>query len=160
MNAIATIGRPSTFNDAIAERLVSHVAEGVSLKDACIAEGIGRTAVADWLLKHETFAKAYAQARSVLLDTYSDDVIGIGDALGQDASAAQVQLAKLKTDNRRWLLSKLRADVYGDKLDVTSKGEALAAPSHQVDARVQSIVMQAAMRMQGQLTDDAASLLE
>ncbi len=160
MNAIATIGRPSAYNETIAAQLVSHVAEGKSLKVACQIEGIGRTAVSEWLLKYETFAKAYAQARQVLLDTYSDDVIEIGDALGQDASAAQVQLAKLKTDNRRWLLSKLRADVYGDKLDVTSKGEALAAPSHQVDARVQSIVMQAAMRMQSGLDDEAQGLLE
>ena len=55
-------------------------------------------------------------------------------------------------DTRKWLLSKLKADVYGDRLDLTSKGAPLAAPSHQVDARVQSIVMQAAMRMEASLS--------
>ncbi len=160
MNAVATIGRPTLFNDALADRIVAHIAEGTSLKAACIVEGISHVAVNDWLLKHESFAKKYAHARSLQLDVYSDDVIAIGDALPSDASAAQVQLAKLKTDNRRWILSKLRAHTYGDKLDVTSKGEALAAPSHMVDARVQSIVMQAAMRMKAGLDDEALGLLE
>ena len=109
------------------------------------------------------FATNYAHAKSAKLDLMADEIITIGDDLNAP-SAADVQHAKLKTDNRKWLLSKLRAEVYGDKLDVTSKGEALAAPSHQVDARVQSIVMQAAMRMQAGaaagLDDDAKSLLE
>lgn len=159
MNAIATIGRPTAYNQDIAATIVSHIAEGASLKAACIAVGASRTAVNDWLLKHEMFAKSYARARSLQLDIYSDDVIEIGDALTAPTSA-EVQLAKLRTDNRRWLLSKLRAEVYGDKLDVTSKGEALAAPSHMVDARVQSIIMQAEMRRRAELEPDVAGLLE
>lgn len=159
MNAIAQLGRPSLFSQELADRIVAHIAEGTSLKAACIAEGISHVAVNSWLLKHETFAKSYAHARSLQLDVYSDEVIEISDAtIG--ASAAEVQSAKLRTDNRKWILSKLRADVYGDKLDVTSKGEALAAPSHMVDARVQSIVMQAAARMKAGLDPDTLGLLE
>lgn len=161
MNAIATIGRPSTYRQELAERLVARVAEGAALKESCEAEGVSCATVAQWLTKHTTFAESYAQARAIQLDGFADDIITIGDRLNAP-TAADVQHAKLKTDNRKWLLSKLRAEVYGDKLDVTSKGEALAAPSHQVDARVQSIVMQAAMRMQGAaaLDDEAKSLLE
>ena len=149
------------FNDGIAARIVAHIAEGSSLKAACIAEGITRSTVNEWLLKHTLFGESYANARAMQLDNYADEVIEISDAT-VGASAADVQAAKLRTDNRKWLLSKLRAEVYGDKLDVTSKGEALAAPSHQVDARVQSIVMQAAMRMKAgeTLSDEAAGLLE
>jgi len=159
MNAIATIGRPTLFNDALADRIVAHIAEGTSLKAACIAEGISHVAVNDWLLKYDTFAKAYAQAKQVRLDLMADEIVPLSDS-AQGMDAAGVQAVKLRTDNRKWMLSKLMSHTYGDKLDVTSKGEALAAPSHMVDARVQSIVMQAAMRMKASLDDEALGLLE
>ncbi|MDQ3023905.1 MAG: hypothetical protein M3R04_05925 [bacterium] len=53
---------------------------------------------------------------------------------------------RIRIDTRKWLLSKLIPRTYGDKLDVTSDGQALAVPSHQVDARIQSIIMQAQLR--------------
>lgn len=63
---------------------------------------------------------------------------------------------RVRIDTMRWLLSKLIPKTYGDKLDVTSGGEALAAPSHLIDQRVQSIIMQARMRRlaNGQLAID------
>ncbi len=67
------------------------------------------------------------------------------------------------SSTRRWYLSKLRHKTFGDKLDVTSGGEALAAPSHQIDARVQSIIMQAQARKRAVvdgLDDEAQGLLE
>lgn len=89
----------------------------------------------------------------------ADAVVPLADsALG--LPSADVQAIKNMCDARKWAASKFNPSAYGDKLDVTSKGEALAAPSHMVDARVQSIVMQAAMRMAAELTDEAQSLLE
>ena len=71
----------------------------------------------------------------------------------------------MRVDTRKWVLSKELHKIYGDKLDVTSGGEALAPPTHQIDARIQSIVMQAQQRAllaggQGSLDGDALKLLE
>lgn len=86
---------------------------------------------------------------------FADSVVPIADD-----DTLKPEDRKVRIDARKWAASKFNPSAYGDKLDVTSKGEALAAPSHMVDARVQSIVMQAAMRMAGALTDEAQGLLE
>ncbi len=162
MNAMVEfppIQRARAFDPVIAANIVEAIAEGVGLNAVCQEQGISRSSVTRWLQNVDTFATSYAQARQQQLDCFTDEVIEISDdAVGKDA--AGVQAAKLRADNRKWLLSKLRAEVFGDKLDVTSKGEALAAPSHMVDARVQSIVMQAARRMQEGLDPSVAGLLE
>ena len=44
-------------------------------------------------------------------------------------------------------MSKLLPRKYGDRIDITSDGECLAAPRHQIDACVQSIVIQTAERI-------------
>ena len=160
---MATIGRPSLYTDAIGQRICDAIASGESVTAAAEAQGFPAITVWQWLRKHETFKQFYAQARSDKLDLHADQIIELSD-IAQGMDAAGVQAAKLRTDNRKWILSKLRADVYGDKLDVTSAGKALATPVHQVDARVQSIIMMAAERMRlatgDELSDAAKSLLD
>lgn len=88
----------------------------------------------------------------------ADDIIDISRDESLDPGDKRIQVDTLK-----WILSKLIPKTYGDKLDVTSDGAALAAPAHQIDARVQSIIMQAQQRKlkgQGTLTDEAMALLE
>ena len=70
---------------------------------------------------------------------------------------------RLIVDTKKWLLTKLMPKTYGDKFDVTSGGEALAAPAHTIDARIQSIIMQAHARRQARLEgldDNALKLLD
>lgn len=149
----------SRYSQEVAARVCELIANGATLNKAGSAVGVKRQTIIKWVSKYDDFANLYAQARKAQLEAFADEVIDLSDEAA-GASASEVQAAKLRTDNRKWLLSKLAADVYGDKLDVTSKGEALAAPSHMVDARVQSIVMQAALRMAADLGDEAQSLLE
>ncbi len=159
MNAIAQIGRPTAYSDEVAARLCEVIANGGSLEDACEAEGLSYATVRGWLARHDTFATNYAHAKQLKLDLMADRLAPLAsEARGQTAS--EVQAIKLEVDTQKWLLSKLAPHTYGDKLDVTSKGEALAAPSHMVDARVQSIVMQAAARMKAALSPEALDLLE
>ena len=82
----------------------------------------------------------------------AEDIIDISNDETLDPNDKRIRI-----DTRKWLLSKLLPKTYGDKLDVTSGGEALAVPSHQVDARIQSIVMQAQQR--ALLEDEAQRLL-
>lgn len=159
MNALVKIERARPYDPAIAEQICGRIALGEGLADICDSIGVERSSVWRWLKSVNSFADDYARARQLQLDTFADEIVPLSDT-AQGMDSAGVQAVKLRTDNRKWLLSKLRADVYGDKLDVTSKGEALAAPSHQVDARVQSIVMQAAMRMRDGLDPEIAGLLE
>lgn len=154
------MSRPSSFDPAFGIEVCEGLAKGETQTAVCERLGVHPFQVSRWLKQFpDSFGADYAQAKALQIDRMADEVLTISDeTIG--ASAAEVQSAKLRTDNRKWLLSKLASHTYGDKLDVTSKGEALAAPSHMVDARVQSIVMQAAMRMKAGLDDEALSLLE
>lgn len=110
-----------------------------------------------WKRDHVYVYEVLAQAKNTRIDAFDDDILAIADDDTLDPADRRI-----RTDNRRWLLSKLRHKTFGDKLDVTSGGEALAAPSHQIDARVQSIIMQAKQRqlaMLDDLDDEARDLL-
>jgi hypothetical protein len=69
-------------------------------------------------------------------DMLGEGILDIADGAGQAHDK------RVRIDARRWLMSKLNAPRYGDKLDVTSGGEKLPAPnSVTIDARVQSIML-------------------
>ncbi len=114
--------------------------------------------VLKWRDNNAHFSGMLAHAKRRQLELMAEDIIdtSLDDTL-------DVQERRLIVDTKKWLLSKLMPKTYGDKLDVTSGGEALAAPAHQIDARVQSIIMQAHARRAGQvvtLPDEALRLLE
>ena len=99
-----------------------------------------------WMDQNAPFHEAITRARELRLERMADSLTELASEARHAASSHEVQAVKLEVDTRKWVLSKLRPEVYGDKLDLTSRGERLPAPSHQIDARVQSIVMQAAER--------------
>ena len=99
-----------------------------------------------WRCRYPQFQEQYARAKELQVELMAEDILELAD--DPSTASGDVQRSKLGVETRKWLMSKLLPRKYGERIDVTSKGEALAAPSHQVDARVQSIVMQAAMRMQ------------
>lgn len=113
-----------------------------------------------WMRNHASLSVLYARAKQQQLEAMAEDIVDISMDDSLDPNDKRIRI-----DTRKWLLSKLMSKTYGDKLDVTSGGEALAPPSHQIDARVQSIIMQAQQRMlsKAQLPDlppEAQSLLE
>lgn len=117
--------------------------------------------VIEWLQRHADFSSKYAHAKRLQIEAMAEDIVDITMDDSLDANDKRIRI-----DTRKWLLSKLIPRTYGDKLDVTSGGEALAVPSHQIDARIQSIIMQAQARRLGaggdtlSLPQEAIDLLE
>ncbi len=104
------------------------------------------------------FAANLARARVDRFKLWAEDLADIAADETLDPASRRLIL-----DTKRWLLSKELHRVYGDKLDLTSGGETIATPSHQIDARVQSIIMQAQARQDAEsvsLSDEALRLLE
>lgn len=161
MNMLVKVGRPSGYSQELGEAICDGVAEGKSLEALGKELGFSYSMLWRWLAKDETFRVSYAQARLAYADALADSVVPLADS-AQGKDAAGVQAVKLRTDARKWAAAKANPNAYGDKLDVTSAGKALPTPVHQVDARVQSIVMQATMRMRlaEALDPEASSLLE
>ena len=120
------MARPSSFNQALADEICERLSGGESLRSICTDRHMPeKTAVFRWLLANEAFANQYARARESQADSLFDDVLDIADT-EDDPKKARVRI-----DARKWMAGKLRPKVYGDKIDVTSGGEAMKAPIFQ-----------------------------
>ena len=130
-------GRPSTFSQALADRLCALLAEGKTLREACrIVDPEGKTAkestVRGWALDEaHPFFRAYARARQIGVYAMVDENVLIADDAQQDWSERinqkgekyiafdrdNVRRSALRVDSRKWIMSKL-LPAFSDKLAV------------------------------------------
>jgi hypothetical protein len=88
-----------------------YIANGGTTSALCKILGVAVTTFDRWIERGgETRSAAYARARTRAAQSLAEQTIDIADA----ATIQEVQLAKLRTDNRRWLAGKLN-DQYSDK---------------------------------------------
>ena len=123
------------YSDALAEEILARVSAGEGLKTIC-QEGHmpSEAAVRQWVREdrgvdtengREGFASLYARARELGCDSIAEEIISISDEpilFNDEPNNAIVQHARLRTDNRRWLLSKLAPKKYGDKVTTEVTG--------------------------------------
>ena len=59
---------------------------------------------------------------------FGDQAIELAESADPKAAGAMVQAVKLKADNLKWVMSKMKPKKYGDKLDMTTNGKDLPTP--------------------------------
>lgn len=59
-----------------------------------------------------TFDDDFTRARRASLEELADDLLSVAD------DVADVQRARLKSDNIKWTLAKRMPEIYGDKIDI------------------------------------------
>ena len=123
-------GRLSILSEAIATTICDRLATGESLRSICRDEKMpSRQTIVAWLSRDPSFFERYSRARLTGIDEIADQLIEIADAAdgGDKGSAArasaQVQHAKLRIDTRKWLLSKLAPQRYGDRMQHEHTGD-------------------------------------
>ena len=127
---VAKRGRPSLYTPELALDICKRMAHGESLRSICKPDEMpAPSTVRLWVLEDVNgFAEQYARARALQAENWAEEIMEISDELpamtGEGKyDSASVQHQRLRVDTRKWLLSKVLPKVYGDKLDVTSKGE-------------------------------------
>lgn len=129
---MAKTGRPTDYNEAIADAICERIADGESLRSICDdPEMPARSTVFKWLSRHTAFADQYARAREAQADAIFDDILSIADTpvIGEKTktdsegktettTADMIEHRRLQVDARKWMAGKLRPKKYGDKLDV------------------------------------------
>lgn len=108
--------------------------------------------VTKWLSSNDDFQDAYTRAKAIKADFLAGEVMDI-----VDNDKLQAHDKRIRFEGRKWLASKYAPKIFGDSLDVTSKGEALAAPvlnQTVIDQRVQTLLLLAQQRR------EASDLLE
>jgi hypothetical protein len=118
-------GRPSKYTEAVAAEICSRLAGGESLNAICQdARMPADTTVLNWSLEdcdaRPEFCEKYARARQRGYERMAEELITISDAnyTGPNGLVdnAAVQQARLKSDNRKWLLSKMLPKQFGDRV--------------------------------------------
>jgi len=127
------VGKPETYTKEIGENLCSMIAKGRSVKSICDMEGMpSLDTFYSWNRKHKEFADNYTQATVDRTEYQLEQLNEMGDISIEEAknvnpksSNAVVSAYKLKADNMKWVMARMKPKKYGDKIDHTTGGEKL-----------------------------------
>lgn len=130
------MARPSIFTKKLGDKICQEIANGWSIRTVCGAENMpSLSSVFKWIREKPEFSQQYARATEERTEAHSESLLEMGDdaiekaqEVDPKASGAVVQAYKLKADNLKWSMSKMKPKKYGDKLDLTSGGEKLPTP--------------------------------
>lgn len=128
-------GRPTDYTEELADKICEGVAKRISLVKICASDDLmpePRT-VYRWLREHPEFSHNYARAREDQADYIAEEVIEIADDPELEPNDKRVRV-----DARKWLASKYRPKVYGDKIQTEHSGKIDTGDmtADQVDARI------------------------
>lgn len=132
-------GGQTVYRADIADAVLRMMACGMTLNQSCKELKLSPSTVRLWALDdRDGFAAKYARARDLMLDYWADDLIDIcddgtndwmerrdadGNVVGWQVNGENIQRSRLRVDTRKWTLSKLRPDRYGDKVSVDHSGK-------------------------------------
>jgi len=106
--------RKSKRTDAVIERIVAGLSDGIPLRQLCREDGMpSARAVYDWMAQDAELASRIAHARDVGFDAIAESVFDIIDDC--PAISDHVQRAKMRAEYRLKLLAKWSPKRYGDK---------------------------------------------
>lgn len=132
-------GNTTVYTRELADEICERIADGETLRQVCRLKGIAASTVRRWVLNDiDGFSARYTHARELCLESWADEVVEIGDdgvndwmsrehkdlpdndpkKIAWQVNGEHVTRSRLRVDSRKWLLSKLRPDKYGDKLQV------------------------------------------
>ena len=133
----AIMGRPTKFppDHPIWIEIIRAVSSGRSLSSVLSAAGMP-----DWVMFYATLAiapelqLAYDKAVQDRADKLVDEILTIADeempeGLEGSSASAWVQRKRMQVDARKWIASKFRPKLYGDRVDFTVVDERISVLS-------------------------------
>jgi hypothetical protein len=133
-------GRPTRYTKALSDEILGRLSAGESLNAICREPDMpAKQSIYRWIAKdYDGFRNRYAEAfntRAVLMayelldiaDDGTNDYMEVlsedGEVSGYKVNGEAINRSRLRTDTRKWLLSKMIPKSFGDKVDKTSEGE-------------------------------------
>ncbi|MGQ5245411.1 terminase small subunit-like protein [Xanthomonas arboricola pv. corylina] len=111
----APMGRPTAYTEALAEKILIQLSDGLSLRKICAKPGFpDRRTIERWQESDTTFAAKCARAREEQAEHHHaamDDIEAKVLSGKLNPKAASVVLA-----NKRWRMEKLKPKAYGQKI--------------------------------------------
>lgn len=128
------MGQPSAYSDSIADEICERLSNGESLRNICREEGKpSQSMIFRWLTKNEGFREQYAHAREAQAELLAAEILEIADDGKNDTYVDEdgnrrtdqdvIARSRLRVDARKWIASKLKPKVYGDKVQTELTGK-------------------------------------
>ena len=112
------VGRPSDYDEKIADEICERLSLGQTLSSICNLKGMpSYTTIWRWEQRIEEFRTNSAHARKIGTHALADDCIRIADDPEMDPADKRVRI-----DTRLRLLGKWNARQYGDKIEIENTG--------------------------------------
>lgn len=129
------VGRPTDYCQEVVSTICERLVEGESLRAICRDPSMpGISTVFQWLSQYKEFQDQYARAREEQAETLAAEIIDIADE-GEHKSlvagdgetivvfdSTAVARNRLRVDARKWVASKLKPKVYGDRQAIQHTG--------------------------------------
>jgi hypothetical protein len=125
-------GRPTVYNEAIAEQILDLLASGQALHQLCQKPDFPTSrSVYRWLSQKPDFARKYSEARAAQADAVFDR--------GFEAAwnAEDAGLGRLKLDAAKWYCAKLAPRKYSDRLAIDQNPATDFVPLAEIQRRIQ-----------------------
>lgn len=139
-NSNKKIGRPTKYTIALGTRICKRIADGESVRHLIKDEKMpSSSTIFRWLLddKRKVFWEQYEKARNIQAELMFEELLDIADDGSNDfyerenkdgssytvTDSEVIGRSRLRVDVRKWYLSKVLPKKFGDKMDLTSKGE-------------------------------------
>ena len=116
------------------EAICKEIASGKSMQAWARDNGFDNQTVTNWIDADEARARQYAHARSDREDFKFEELESIGERAANSDSQVEVAGLRLKSDNLKWMLARMNAKKFGDKIAIG--GDADAPPIGIVAANV------------------------
>lgn len=111
-------GRPSIFNETLAEDICNRIASGQMLGTICGKPGMPcRRTIYRWLEENEEFAKNFRIARRISADALVEQGLDILD----EAEPSTASLANFRANYRKWLAGKM-SPLYSERAALELSG--------------------------------------
>lgn len=112
------MGRPSLFTQETADAICEAIEGGSTIREICGREGMPDwTTLRRWLRTFDSFRTQYAHAREVSAEAFEHQILIETERAMPDTA----QVARLRVDALKWIMSKRAPKVYGDKLSFDGK---------------------------------------
>lgn len=152
--------RQLEFTQEVADTICTRIAEGESLRGICKDDDLPcLSTVFKWLDLVPAFADQYARAREQQAETLAAEIVAIADevevrTIGGGEDGEEIRLAldptavarnRLRVDARKWVASKLKPKVYGDRVTTEHTGpnggpvQVADVSSEALDARIAAL---------------------
>lgn len=130
------VGRPTDYTQELADKICEQLSQGMSLRSICLDDDMpSGVSIFAWLRKYPEFLKQYERACDERTESQQEIILDLGDKAIEHAEEADpkasnaiVSAYKLKSDNLKWSMSKMKPKKYGDKIDMTTNGKDLPTP--------------------------------